>query len=779
MGFQIKLAVGGVLKQKQEELDKEKEAEAVRAAEAAASENSGTAGITGTAASESTDAAPPSEAAITSDAKAADPQPVGTDASGTAAETTQEHTEPQGSTEAAEEAEASGGRRFIWDAAKGELVEVGVVDRKARRKVGRDTRQAGGAATATDATAAGAQGENQEEGEQEDEEMDDEDVENEDEEEEDAADSEGSDVSGEEGMEVEQDSRAIFLEEASTPELIKQAVSLGGAMAQGVVDRWVCDEATKLYFRYETASKQMHCWNTEQGCLYQWHTSRRLRFVWASPNGPSPPPATLPSAAGGAPQAAQAANGVPAAAPVAVDAQAARQDGVPAGTSEAASAASSQRADQSTQEPYKGLWVTIIPPSVLAAGWADPSEQISEEMELNGRALAAVIGKGGNSIKEIQQSSGVKATSRKQQGEKAGVLTLEGTRSQIAAAKAAIEQRLVVALGQQAVEKMQKYKDNELLAQKRNETGAEAAKKGVSGLSAFVEQWGIQAVWARKLAKMDAMFQRHLIRRFKPLKAKPMSALRSFVAALQKYPQWWRLEALQEDGELDGEICETIIIGENGAVVGSAPAEAQEGAEQLIELEVDGSMGDREASRSYGDVQPQHCRLMRVGSNYYVCALDSQIGTVTDGQKIRELDGPVPIRDGTLLGVGKYLLYCEVEEPAKLQERRRRLLSGEGLQRPSKAEVPAKDSEGAQQTTGTEGAPAEAASGADLQDEDCERGEKRTHAEAGSTVEDETSAEKRQKMEETFSTNGEKSEEPKQVEASEASPSPLATDTAT
>merc|ERR1719198_942305 len=89
--------------------------------------------------------------------------------------------------------------------------------------------------------------------------------------------------------------------------------------------------------------------------------------------------------------------------------------------------------------------------------------------------------------------------------------------------------------------------------------------------------------------------------------------------------------------------------------------------EQLIELEFNQDLDEREAARIYGDVQPHHCRLLRMGSDFYVWALESQIGTLVDGKKCRQMDGPAPIRDGTIVGVGRYLLYCEVGEASVLQ----------------------------------------------------------------------------------------------------------------
>eukprot|EP00439_Symbiodinium_sp_Y106_P070120 s281_g12.t1 len=196
-----------------------------------------------------------------------------------------------------------------------------------------------------------------------------------------------------------------------------------------------------------------------------------------------------------------------------------------------------------------------------------------------------------------------------------------------------------------------------------------------------------------------------------------------------KFPQRWRLEALYEDGELDGEICETVPL-RTSAVVGRQRLAAQEDAEdeQLIELEVNPSLGPKEASKLYGDVQDQHCRLHRMGNDFYVMALESQIGTLVDGQKIRHHDGPVPIRDGTTLGIGKYLVYCEVGNEAFLQDlclhcmdRRKKLLAGERFWKEGKASL--QKSEEAAEASETrcypqESEAAQAGEGADDDEED-------------------------------------------------------------
>merc|ERR1712187_235963 len=60
-------------------------------------------------------------------------------------------------------------------------------------------------------------------------------------------------------------------------------------------------------------------------------------------------------------------------------------------------------------------------------------------------------------------------------------------------------------------------------------------------------------------------------------------------------------------------------------------------------------------------------------------ALESKIGTVIDGKKYRQEDGPVSLRDGSTLAVGKYILYCEIDKAEALQDRRRRISAGENF----------------------------------------------------------------------------------------------------
>lgn len=245
------------------------------------------------------------------------------------------------------------------------------------------------------------------------------------------------------------------------------------------------------------------------------------------------------------------------------------------------------------------------------------------------------------------------------------------------------------------------------------------------------------------------------------MKAKPANALRSYVTTLLMPPQRWRLQAVFEDGELDGEICETAIVGEGGAVVGrqrpqldrneedmasfladvgenkkQPKADATDddtyelaAGEQLIELEFDTSIGEREAAQWYGDVRPHHCRFLRMGADFYVWALESHIGTVVDGKKIRQRDGPTPIRNGTVVALGRYLLYCEVGESPKLQDRRKRLLAGESFWKIIQASLPEFRAETPKKGVVSSSIPAEENAAADSEDDEGEEQNSKTEAE--------------------------------------------------
>lgn len=569
--------------------------------------------------------------------------------------------------EVEEEEEAASGQ-FVWDPKRGCLVDAAdLAPEKKAVDAGRGKQPEDGAAEADQAEAAARPkaeaeaGEDGPRGEGEGEESS-------------TAEDSGDEEDEVAGGDVDADtvSRLAFLKEASTPELIQQAVAIGGHLAEGVMDRWVLDKVTQLHFYYKSGSRQMQCWNPSQGYMYLWKGRGKLEFQWTPSIGSAgsvasaPPPGVVPPP------------GYVAAAPAAV---------VEASPSEAAHAP----AAASSSSSARALWVTVLPPSVLdPLGLAGKLlAELSDETEVPSKALAHLVGKKSAGLRELEGHSGASLSIRdREEEEQTAHIVIKGTKDQIASAKQAIEQKLVMVMGEKKMERLVKHQNSQLMDKMKNETGSDAAAGGVDGLKEFAEKWKLKAVLVRKLKKLDAMTQRYLIRHFKPWKAKPENALRSYVTTLLMNPQRWRLEALYESGELDGDICETALVGQDGAIVGlqrsavqeilgeAEPAMEEDG--QLIELEIDTSLG-KLAGRVFGDVQPKHCRLVNLGDDFYCMALESKIGTVVDGRKYRQEDGPVAIRDGSTLAVGKYLLYCEVGSAASLQDRRRRMLAGESF----------------------------------------------------------------------------------------------------
>eukprot|EP00928_Gymnodinium_smaydae_P023805 TRINITY_DN19497_c0_g1_i1.p1 TRINITY_DN19497_c0_g1~~TRINITY_DN19497_c0_g1_i1.p1 ORF type:complete len:762 (-),score=163.20 TRINITY_DN19497_c0_g1_i1:39-2324(-) len=563
-----------------------------------------------------------------------------------------------------------GARQFVWDAALGCLVDRPIAETK----------------ESSDAKAVASNDSKEESVEKTGEEKEGEAKDGEEESTEDDSDEEeGNEVNT--TVDADTASRMAFLNEASTPELIKQAVAIGGSMAAGVSDRWVVDKATQLSFRYDSSTRQMHCWNPSQNYMYLWKGRGKLEFLWTPsqgagndampPVGGAPPPPTLTSAAGldaSADSAGKASSAVVAASSPATP-------GSASATAAATSAGSSEA---------QALWVTVLPPSVLdVAVTEDPSAVLTEEVDCPTRALGHIIGKNNSSLKELETHSGAAVSVRSRgEEEQAAHVVIQGTKAQIASAKLALEQKLVLALGEKKMERLQKHQNSMIVEKKRNESGADAAIGGVEGLREFAEKWKLKAVLVRKLRKLDAMLQKYLVKHFKPWKAKPENALRSYTTVLMMHPQRWRLEALNEMGELDGDTCETAVVNsDRGAIVGLQRSAVQEilgddapdgdDDEQMIELEIDDTVDN--TNRVFGDVQPQHAKLVKLGDNFYAMALESRIGTVVDGRKYRQTDGPVPIRDGTTIAVGKYLLFCEVGSPSTLQDRRTRLMAGESL----------------------------------------------------------------------------------------------------
>eukprot|EP00443_Scrippsiella_acuminata_P103874 CAMPEP_0115675882 /NCGR_PEP_ID=MMETSP0272-20121206/54390_1 /TAXON_ID=71861 /ORGANISM="Scrippsiella trochoidea, Strain CCMP3099" /LENGTH=271 /DNA_ID=CAMNT_0003114885 /DNA_START=18 /DNA_END=831 /DNA_ORIENTATION=- len=187
----------------------------------------------------------------------------------------------------------AGGKRFIWDAKKGQLLEACAQPKErtpngdetstgqqgveqASRNVGETNatlaKQAiGGDINASDAPIETSTQKRSIEDGKDDDGKEGSSAESSDEESE-------QEEQEEEGGEIEVASRNAFLNDASTPELVKQAIAVGGPVADGVCNRWVLDQATQLYFRYDTTTRQMHCWNPGQGCMYLWKERGKMDF---------------------------------------------------------------------------------------------------------------------------------------------------------------------------------------------------------------------------------------------------------------------------------------------------------------------------------------------------------------------------------------------------------------------------------------------------------------------------------------------------------------------
>merc|ERR1711933_15020 len=119
---------------------------------------------------------------------------------------------------------------------------------------------------------------------------------------------------------------------------------------------------------------------------------------------------------------------------------------------------------------------------------------MTEEVEVPSRAVGHVIGANHKGIKEIELHSGAKASVRARGEEESHAhMVFEGTRTQVNAAKAVFEQKLVLAIGAEKVEKLQKHFNSEFLAKLKSESGTDAASGGVNGLQEFAKKWSLKA----------------------------------------------------------------------------------------------------------------------------------------------------------------------------------------------------------------------------------------------------------------------------------------------
>ena len=110
-----------------------------------------------------------------------------------------------------------------------------------------------------------------------------------------------------------------------------------------------------------------------------------------------------------------------------------------------------------------------------------------------------------------------------------------------------------------------------------------AQDEQVEGMPEFASKWQLDAKSLRRLKKYDVMFRKYVVRKFNPKVAKARGAIRKYIDALQKPPQRWRLEAMQEDELLEGD-CETTPIADS-AVIGKFDESVEESSEVRLDLD--------------------------------------------------------------------------------------------------------------------------------------------------------------------------------------------------
>ena len=409
---------------------------------------------------------------------------------------------------------------------------------------------------------------------------------------------------------------SIF-DKASTPQLIEQSLKVGGELAASVSDKWVADSATGLSFYWNTTEKKMFCYNASNLTFYEWKGAGQMVFISQGQMG------------GGA-QVQQNNN--------------------------------NNNCSMAQQETV--LWLTPISPQFLYP----QVEEVTVVWDIPSKVCGHLVGKSGAGIQAIRDSSGADIH-LDQSGKHTGQLTMTGTKQQVNQAGNSVDQILGKQLGAQAVGNLKKKRDQKHMKdlQEKNKTGQDDL---VPGMPAFASKYALDAKSLRRFKKHDLMFRKYVVKHFQPKVAKGKSILSKYCDALLKPPQRWRLEAMQEEQLLEGD-CETTPVADT-AIIGKLDLKAPESETLRLDL-------DAPNNRQFGDVQPEHCRILNMMNEFYVLPLESQIGTIVDGYKHRSADGPQPLRDGSVIEVGKYLIYCEIDSAANLQERRQKLMSGESL----------------------------------------------------------------------------------------------------
>ncbi|CAD7967533.1 unnamed protein product [Amoebophrya sp. A120] len=279
-----------------------------------------------------------------------------------------------------------------------------------------------------------------------------------------------------------------------------------------------------------------------------------------------------------------------------------------------------------------------------------------------------------------------------------------------------------------AIEKMQNMDE---LQQNNNEDIDENIAELAHQVALFTKKHKLPLESTRRLLKMDAQLQRYVVEKFKlpAANSKADKVFPKFVSRLSAYPQKWRLEACISNGDMD-DVCETRVLRQGidnelevGAASGILRRQEEKQAERRRRKEMDkadtnkdgtdennkptgaehqspapdspspaeddddeanqeprmlaipdanssdsGNTGNRQL---YGDVQDFHCRIHDMFGYWHVTSCEDRIGILVDGEKVRaSYDGPMPLRDGSVIVVGKTLLLCEIGDSTWLTERR-------------------------------------------------------------------------------------------------------------
>ncbi|CAD7951975.1 unnamed protein product [Amoebophrya sp. A25] len=240
--------------------------------------------------------------------------------------------------------------------------------------------------------------------------------------------------------------------------------------------------------------------------------------------------------------------------------------------------------------------------------------------------------------------------------------------------------------------------DGEKLAEPGSPSNFDAVAELARNVAKFARKQKLPLQSTRHLLKLDAQLQRYVLRKFylPAENSKPEKVFQKYVQRLSQYPQKWRLEATILDGDMD-DVCTTrmlrqgidteIELGAESAMLDDEAGAREDGTSKVDNNDMKQSkdlqlpIPDGSDRQVFGDVATQHARVHDMFGYWHVTPLEDKIGVLIDGEKIRaSFDGPAPLRDGSVIQIGKTLVLCEIGDASWLTERRNkyyeRLLNG-------------------------------------------------------------------------------------------------------